>query len=226
VGGLSALDSTLVAFASLAVICGAGFVVWRTMQMSRTFAAIDRRLDTVASSLQTLADLRMKEWEDSIASRSHAIPGAAVNIVFDHSDVFNASPGEAGVGVFTLRNVGPDAAFLLGVTRTPDEAPPQGPVRLLVPGGERNLNLRLDPGQPRLDEDKVTVWYRDLRGRPWRRSFGDVQATLLPDPPAVEPAATGPAVEQGAETQPGSARAVEALSAASPDGLPETDGRS
>ena len=218
---LSALDSTLVALATIAVIYGAGFVVWRTMQMSRTFAAIDRRLDTVASSLQTLADLRLKEWEDSVDSQSQTIAGAAVNIVFDDSDVFDAGPGETGVGVFQLRNVGPDAAFLLGLTRTPDEAPPRGPVRLLVPGGERNLNLRLDPGQPPLVEDMVTVWYRDLRGRPWRRSLGDVQATRLPDPPVAEPAVVEPAA---AGRQLDGAWAATALSAPGPDGLQETDG--
>jgi hypothetical protein len=59
VSKLSALDSTLVALASLVVIYGAGFFVWRAMRMSRTFAAIDHRLDKVASSPETLANLRL-----------------------------------------------------------------------------------------------------------------------------------------------------------------------
>jgi hypothetical protein len=223
---LSVLDGTLAALACVAVIYGTGFVVWRTLQMSRTFASVDRRLETVTASLLSLVDLRLKEQQDAADRQSLTVPAAALNIVFDRTDVFNAGPGEIGIGVFTLRNVGNDAVFLLGITRTPHEAVPQGPARLLAPVGERDLNLRLDPGDPPLVEDQVTVWYRDLLGRQWQRSLSDPRATPVPEAPALGPAATGKAATEKAATQQmTSERAAGELPASSTDSAQGTDGQ-
>jgi hypothetical protein len=182
---LSILDGALVAVACGAVIYGMGFIVWRTLQMSNTVASLDRRLDSVAGSLLTLVQLRRDERQEAadLMAIQQSLSPMAMNIVFDGFEIFDAGSraGEIGMGVFTVRNVGNEAVFLLGITATAAAAMPGGPARVLPAFGDRALNLRLDPGDPPLDPDKVTLWYRDLRGRYWVRSLCDTNAARVPD---------------------------------------------
>lgn len=188
----------LVAVTCYVVVCGMAFVAWQALQMSRAFGSADRKLDSVAASLLALAELRQQERQENAQIAASRVIPAAVDVVFDGTEVFPARPetGEIGIGLFTMRNVGHEAVFLLGITRTATADIPPGPALLLPPADSRDLSLRLDPGDPPLDEGKVTAWYRDLTGRHWARSLGDLQATPMPAAPAVGQAAGEPAAGQ------------------------------
>lgn len=171
------------------------FVIWQAWKAlrraSETLDNVDRSLHSLAESMLSLATLQIRRQElDLAASQGQVIP-VAMNVVIDGVEIFDANPqtAEIGFAVFTVRNVGGDAVFVLGVTRTAEDGMPPGQGRLVSQFEGRDVNLRLDPSDPPLDLQQVTVWYRDLRGRRWMRSLGDSQATQVAEAPAEVPAA-------------------------------------
>lgn len=184
---LSTSANTLVAAACVAFIYGVAFIGWRAWHVSRKFDSVAERLDSVAISLAKLARLQQDERDEAAqlaAAQLAALQSApTMSIVFEKAEVFEPLPqrNEIGIGTFTVGNVGNDAVFLLGITRTAADDMPGGHGYLLRGHGNRDLSVRLNPGDPPLDREQVTLWYRDLRGRHWMRSMSAVRAVPVPD---------------------------------------------
>jgi hypothetical protein len=178
----------------VALFIGIVWVAWRAWQTSQN---VSRRLDDLSRSLTLVAG-----WMEELVERQAPVPAegelvAAVarNVVVGKIEIFDAREEEqaTGVGVFTVHNVGGEAVFVLGATRTAADETPPGSGRLLMPGLELDEYLHLGPGERALDLEKVTIWYRDLRGRRWARCIGDPHAT------EVSQAAPAPEVEEAVQ---------------------------
>jgi hypothetical protein len=130
-----------------------------------------------------------------VPAEGELVAAVARTVVVGKIEIFDAREEEqaTGVGVFTVHNVGGEAVFVLGATRTPADESPPGSGRLLIPGLELDEYLHLSPGEWALDIEKVTIWYRDLRGRRWARCIGDPHAT------EISRAATAPEVEEAVQ---------------------------
>jgi hypothetical protein len=193
---LSPTLNVILAVDGVVILLGVLFIGWRAWH---AFRGLESAAASLHQIMVILGDQERRAQENEKAelkARQNRVDTMAVNIVFDGFEIFEASPDkrEIGVGVFTVRNVGNEAVFLLGVTRTAQAGMPSATGRVLSPVGSRDVNLRLDPGDPPLDRDEATIWYRDLLGRHWMRRLRDTRATLVPEEP--EPAATQEATAQ------------------------------
>jgi hypothetical protein len=202
---LSTWLEVIVVVDCVAFLIAMAFIAWRAWQAfrraSQTLDKVDRSLESVATSIGSLVEIREQEL---MASQNRVNP-VAVKIVVDNAEIFDAKPQtrEIGIGVFTVRNVGNDSVFIVGVTRTAEDGMPQGQGRLLTPLDGRDVHLRLAPDDPPLDMKTVTIWYRDLQGQHWRRSLADPQATQVAGDSASlaveQPTGEIPALETGGQ---------------------------
>lgn len=173
-------------------ICYAGWQLRSlNMTLDKTFASFSTLLRELADTHTRLADAytrAVERQENLLKSTLAAVEPIAKTIVFARPEIYQAKPlsRERGAGVFSIRNVGSEAVFALGITRTEaDGPPPEEDVQILSTFEPVELYLTLEPDLPPLDVAQVTLWYRDLSARVWVRRFADAHARRFV-PPAEE----------------------------------------
>lgn len=177
-----------VALVSVAAI---GYFGWQ-------LRGLNRNLDSVKEPLaQALAywGRHIRLSEAMVEAQLTRIESVAKTIVFARTEIFPASAenGSHGVAVFGIRNVGNEAVFSLGVTRTESDGPPSEDA-VSVLGVLENIDnyLTLEHDGPAVVLGDIALWYRDLSGRLWVRRYLDQNARLVETTPAPAEAEASP----------------------------------